>query len=73
MPRSGRIPRAAERLGPWDVAAGRARPEPVLRGGGGHSSERPAYRKKANIFFSIYLPTGGFGTLVPKVEMEFLC
>ena len=44
--RSGRIPRAVERLGPWAVATGPARPEPVLRGGRGRSSDRPAYRKK---------------------------
>ena len=46
MPRSGRIPRAAERLGPWVMAAGPVRPEPVLRSGRGQSGERPAYRKK---------------------------
>ena len=46
VPRSGKIPHAAERLGPWAVAAGPARPEPVLHGGRGHSSEGPAYRKK---------------------------
>ena len=28
------------------MAAEPARPEPVLRNGRGHSSERPAYRKK---------------------------
>ena len=46
MPRSGKIPRAAERLGPWAMVAEPARPEPVLRNGRGHNSERPAYRKK---------------------------
>ena len=32
--------------GPVTVAAEPARPEPVLRNGRDHSSERPAYRKK---------------------------
>ena len=42
VPRSGKIPHAAERLGPWVMAA-----EPALLNGRGHNSERPAYRKKA--------------------------
>ena len=35
-----------ERLGPWVMAVEPACPEPVLRNGRGHNSERPAYRKK---------------------------
>ena len=46
MPLSGKIPHAAERLGPWAMAAEPARPEPVRHNGRGHGSERPAYRKK---------------------------
>ena len=46
MPWSRKIPQAAERLGPCAMAAEPAHPEPVLRDGRGHSSERPAYRKK---------------------------
>ena len=46
VPRSGKIPHATERLGPWAMAAEPACPEPVLRNGRGHNSERPAYRKK---------------------------
>ena len=46
VPRSGRIPHAAEQLGPWAMAAEPACLEPVLRNGRGHNSERPAYRKK---------------------------
>ena len=37
---------AAERLGPWAMATEPAHPEPVLRNGKGHNSERPASRKK---------------------------
>ena len=43
-PWSGRIPRAAERLGPWATIAEPARLEPVLRNGRGRDSERPAHR-----------------------------
>ena len=46
VPRSGKIPHAAERLGPWAMASEPAHPEPVLRNGRGHTSERTAYRKK---------------------------
>ena len=46
MPRSRRILRAVERMGPWAMAAGPVCPEPVLRSGRGHGSERPVYRKK---------------------------
>ncbi|XP_049569015.1 11-beta-hydroxysteroid dehydrogenase 1 isoform X2 [Orcinus orca] len=44
------IPRATERLGLRAMAAEPACPEPVLRNGRGHSTERPAYHKK-NIFY----------------------
>ena len=43
-PRSGRIPRAAERLGPWATVAEPAHLEPVLRNGRGRDGERPAHR-----------------------------
>ena len=43
VPRSGRIPRAAERLGPWATATEPAHLEPVLRTGRGRDSERPAH------------------------------
>ena len=43
-PWSGRIPHAAERLGPWATIAEPARLEPVLRNGRGRDSERPAHR-----------------------------
>ena len=43
-PWSGRIPHAAEQLGPWATAAEPARLEPVPRGGRGRNSERPAHR-----------------------------
>ena len=46
MPRSGKISHAAEQLGPWAMASEPERPEPVLRNGRGHNSERTAYRKK---------------------------
>ena len=41
MPRSGKIPHAAERLGPWATTTEPARLEPVLRNGRGRDSERP--------------------------------
>ena len=44
VPRSGRIPHAAEWLGPWAAAAEPARLEPVLRDGRGRGGERPARR-----------------------------
>ena len=43
-PWSGRIPYAAERLGPWATTAEPARLEPVLRKMRGRDSERPAHR-----------------------------
>ena len=43
-PWSGRIPHAAERLGPWATAAEPARLEPVLRNRRGHDNEGPAHR-----------------------------
>ena len=43
-PWSGRIPHAAERLGPWATITEPARLEPVLRNKRGHDSERPAHR-----------------------------
>ena len=43
-PWSGRIPRAAERLGPWATIAESARLEPVLRGRRGRDGERLARR-----------------------------
>ena len=42
-PWSGKIPHAAERLGPWATVAEPVRPEPVLRNKGGLNSERPAH------------------------------
>ena len=44
VPRSGKIPHAAERLGPWATATEPARLEPVLRNRRGYDSERPAHR-----------------------------
>ena len=44
VPRSGRIPHAAERLGPWATTAEPARLELVLRNKRGRDSERPAHR-----------------------------
>ena len=41
---SGRIPHAAERLGPWATTTEPARLEPVLRNERGRDSERPAHR-----------------------------
>ena len=43
-PRSGKIPHAAEQLGPWATIAEPARLEPVLRNERGRDSERPAHR-----------------------------
>ena len=43
-PWSGKIPHAAERLGPWATAAEPARLEPVLGNKRGRDSERPAHR-----------------------------
>ena len=45
-PWSGRIPHAAERLGPWATTTEPARLEPVLRNKRGHGSERPAHRNE---------------------------
>ena len=45
-PWSGRIPHAAEQLGPWATTAEPARLEPVLRNGRGRDSERPAHRNE---------------------------
>ena len=39
-----KIPRAAERLGPWATIAEPARLEPVPRNGRGRDSEGPAHR-----------------------------
>ena len=44
VPRSGKIPHAAEHLGPWATITEPARLEPVLRNGRGRDSERPAHR-----------------------------
>ena len=44
QPWSGRIPHAAEQLGPWATTTEPARLEPVLRNKTGHDSERPAHR-----------------------------
>ena len=43
-PWSGKIPHAAERLGPWATIAEPARLEPVPRNGRSRDSERPAHR-----------------------------
>ena len=43
-PWSGKIPHAAEQLGPWATTTEPARLEPVLRNKRGHGSERPAHR-----------------------------
>ena len=43
-PWSGRIPHAAEQLGPWATITEPARLEPVLRNRRGRDSERPAHR-----------------------------
>ena len=42
-PWSGRIPHAAEQLGPWATTTEPAHLESVLRNKGGHDSERPAH------------------------------
>ena len=42
-PWSGKIPYAAEQLGPWATTTEPARLEPVLRNKRGHDSERPAH------------------------------
>ena len=44
-PWSGKIPHAAERLGPWATIAEPARLEPVLRTKRGRNSERPAHHE----------------------------
>ena len=43
-PWSGKIPHAAEQLGPWATTAEPARLEPVLRNRRGRDSDRPAHR-----------------------------
>ena len=43
-PWSGKIPHAAEQLGPWATITEPARLEPVLRNKRGCDSERPAHR-----------------------------
>ena len=43
-PWSGKIPHAAEQLGPWATTTEAARLEPVLRTKRGHDSKRPAHR-----------------------------
>ena len=43
-PWSGKIPHAAEQLGPWATNTEPARLEPVPRNGRGRDSERPAHR-----------------------------
>ena len=43
-PWSGKIPHAAEQLGPWATIVEPARLEPVLRNKRGRDSERPAHR-----------------------------
>ena len=43
-PWPGKIPHAAERLGPWATTTEPARLEPVLRNGRGRDGERPAHR-----------------------------
>ena len=45
-PWSGKIPHAAEQLGPWDTTTEPARLELVLRNKRGHDSERPAHRNE---------------------------
>ena len=45
-PRPGKIPHAAERLGPWATTTEPAHLEPVLRNKRGHDSERPAHRNE---------------------------
>ena len=43
-PWSGKIPHAAEQLGPWATSTEPARLEPVLRNKRGRDSERPTHR-----------------------------
>ena len=43
-PWPGKIPHAAEQLGPWATTTEPARLEPVLRNKRGHDSEKPAHR-----------------------------
>ena len=43
-PWSGKIPHAAEQLGPWATVTEPAHLEPVLRNKRGHDGERPAHR-----------------------------
>ena len=43
-PWSGKIPHAAEQLGPWATTTEPARLEPVLCNGRGRDGERPAHR-----------------------------
>ena len=43
---SGKIPHAAEQLGPWATTTEPVRLEPVLRNKGGRDSERPAHRNE---------------------------
>ena len=45
-PWSGKIPHAAEQLGPWATITEPARLEPVLRNKRGHDSDRPAHRNE---------------------------
>ena len=45
-PWSGKIPHAAEQLGPWATTTEPARLEPVLRNKRGRDSERPAHREE---------------------------
>ena len=45
-PWSGKIPHAAEQLGPWATITGPARLEPVLHNKRGRDSERPAHRNE---------------------------
>ena len=44
MPWTGKIPRAAEQLGPWATTTEPARLELVRRNKRGRDSERPAHR-----------------------------
>ena len=44
VPRSGKIPHAAEQLGPWATTTEPACLEPVLRNKRGRDGERPAHR-----------------------------
>ena len=43
-PWSGKIPHAAEQLGPWATTTEPARLEPVLRNWRGHDGEKPTHR-----------------------------